>query len=156
MSIYNLPFISLIPIDALFALSLALSLTLSLTLTISFALCADVISEHSTENEVLLGSQLMQRTGDDESDGLQTLASPEIHVQVLLSGRLQQVGNTLTLQSLYGQFTVILVTCEQHHVAHTFMQLVDVVHQYLHLCGNRCCRSHRFIIFKLRCKGTAN
>ena len=31
---------------------------------------------------------------------------------------------------------------KQHHVAHTFMQLVDVVHQYLHLCGNRCRRSH--------------
>jgi hypothetical protein len=34
-------------------------------------------------------------------------------------------------------------------VAHSFLQLVDVVHQYQHLCGNCCHRFHG-------CKGTAN
>ena len=132
----------LIPVDTIFALSLALALTLSLTLTVPFALCAEVIAEHSSEDEIFFGCELVQRTGDDEPDGLQTLTPPEIHVQVLLSGRLQQVWDTLALQSLNGQFTVPLVAGEQHHVAHTFMQLVDVIHQYLHLCGNRCRRSH--------------
>ena len=113
------------------ACSVALAFASVLTFAVSFALCADVISEHSTENEVLLGSQLMQRTGDDEPDGLQTLAPPKIHVQVLLSCGVQQVGNALTLQSLDSLFTIPLITSKQHHVAHTFIQFVDVVHQNL-------------------------
>jgi len=123
----------LISVDTLVALSL--------TLAVPFALCADVVAEHGAEDEVLFGRELVQRTGDDEPNGLQTLSPPEIHVQILLPGWLQQVRDALTLQSLYSQFAVLLVAGEQHHVAHTFMQLVDVIHQYLHLCGNRCRRS---------------
>ena len=58
------------------------------TLTVPFALCADVVAEHGTEDEVFFGRELVQWTGNDEPDGLQTFAPPEIHVQVLLSGRL--------------------------------------------------------------------
>ena len=79
------------------ACSAALAFASVLTFAVSFALCADVISEHSTENEVLLGSQLMQRTGDDEPDGLQTLASSEIDVHVLSSSRLKDVWDALAL-----------------------------------------------------------
>ena len=51
-----------------------------LTLTIPFALCADVVAEHGAEDKILFGCELVQRTGDDEPDGLQTLTPPEIHV----------------------------------------------------------------------------
>ena len=115
-----------------------------LTFAVPFALCADVVAKHGSKDEVLFGRELVQRTGDDKPDGLQTLAPSEIHVQVLLSGWLQQVRNALTLQSLYGQFAILLVAGEQHHVAHTFLQLVDVVHQNLKRCGDCCCRSHFF------------
>ena len=113
----------LIPVDAFFALALALSLalTLSLTLAISFTLCADVVAKHSTEDKILFGRKLVQRTGNDESDSLQTLTSSEIHVQILLSSGLQQVLDALTLQSLYSHFAILLVAGEQHHVTHTFI-----------------------------------
>ena len=121
----------LILIDAM-AIACPLTSALALlTLAVPFALCADVVAEHGAEYKILFGRELVQRTGDDKPDGLQTLAPSEIHVQVLLSGWLQQVGNALTLQSLYGQFAVLLVAGKQHHVAHTFMQFVDVVHQNL-------------------------
>ena len=94
------------------AFAVAFTLASFFTLTIPFALCADVVAEHSSEDEVLFGRELVQRTGDDEPDGLQTLAPSEVHVQVLLSCGLQQIWNTLTLQSLYGQFTIPLVTGE--------------------------------------------
>ena len=70
------------------AMSVALALTLSFTFAIPFALCTEVVAEHSSEDEVLFGCELIQRTGDDEPDGLQTLSPSEIHVQVLLSCRL--------------------------------------------------------------------
>ena len=98
----------LIPVDTLVAFAIAFAFALA----VPFALCADVIPEHDAENEVLLRREQVQRASDDEPDGLQTLAPSEVHVQVLLSCGLQQIWNTLTLQSLYGQFTIPLVTGE--------------------------------------------
>ena len=83
-----------------------------LTLAIPFALRAEIVAEHGSKDEVFFGRELVQRTGDNESDSLQTFAPSEINVQVLLSCGLQQVRNTLTFQSLYGQFTVLLVAGE--------------------------------------------
>ena len=138
----------LVFVDTLFALLL--------TLTIPFALCAEVVAKHSAEDKVLFRRKLVQRTGDDEPDGLQTLAPPKIHVQVLLSGWLQQVWDTLTLQSLYRKFTVLLVAGKQHHMAHTFIQFVDVVHQYFERCGYPCCRSHYYYFLISGDKDSAN
>ena len=121
----------LIPVDAMSIACPVTSALALLTLAVPFALCADVVAKHGTKYKILFRGELVQRTGDDEPNGLQTLAPSEIHIQVLLSGWLQQVGNALTLQSLYGQFTVLLVAGKQHHVAHTFIQFIDVVHQYL-------------------------
>ena len=87
----------LILVDALATLSLTRTLTLSLTLTISFALRAKVIAEHSSEDEVLFGRELVQRTGDDEPDGLQALAPPEVYILIVSSCRLKQVWDALTL-----------------------------------------------------------
>ena len=79
------------------AFAVAFTLASFFTLTIPFALCADVVAEHGSKDEVLFGRELVQWTCDDKPDGLQTLAPSEVHVQVLLSGRLQQVWNTLAL-----------------------------------------------------------
>ena len=129
------------------------ALVVAFTLTIPFALCAEVVAEHGTEDKVLFGCELVQRTGDDEPDGFQTFATPEIHVQVLLTSGLEHIRDTLTFQPFNGQFTIFLITGEEHHLAHALIQFVDVVHQYLHLRGNRCCRFH-FIRFKFDGKGT--
>ena len=75
----------LITVDTLsITLPIAFALAL-LTFAIPFALCAEVVAEHSSEDEVLFGSELVQRTGDDKPDGFQTLGTSEIHISVLLS-----------------------------------------------------------------------
>jgi hypothetical protein len=127
----------------------ALALTSAFTFTIPFTLCADVVAEHSSEYKIFLWREFVQWTGDDEPDSFQTLAPTEIHVQVLLSGRLQQVWNILTFQSPDSLLTVFLVTGEQYHVANALMQFVDVVHQHLKCCG--ICCSH-FYGFDFVCK----
>ena len=102
-------------------------------------------------DKILFGGKLVQRTGDDEPDGLQTFASSEVNIQVLSSGWLQQVRDPLTLQTLDGDFAVLLITREQYHVAHALIQLVDVVHQHLEclslldLYWDSCRRSHFFL-----------
>ena len=89
----------LISVDTL---SIALSITFALallTLAVPFTLCAEVIAEHSSEDKILFGRELMERTCDKETDSLQTLTSPKVHIHVLSFGRLQNVRNALTLQS---------------------------------------------------------
>ena len=98
----------LITIDAF----VALALTSAFTFTIPFTLCADVVAEHRSEYEIFLWRKFVQWTGDDEPDSLQTFAPTEIHVKVLLSGRLQQIWNILALQSPDSLLTVFLVTGE--------------------------------------------
>ena len=63
---------------------LRIALSLTLTLAIAFALHADVVAQHGTEDKVFFRCELIQRTGDDEPYGLQAFAAPEIDVQVLL------------------------------------------------------------------------
>ena len=136
--------------------AVALTLAFTLTLAVSLTLGADVIAQHGAENEVLLGRELVERTGDDETDGVKTLAASEIDVQVLLSGRLKHIRNALALQARNGLLAVALVACEQHHLAHAFIEFVDVVHQHLHLCRNSLCCSRHFYYHLSGCKGTAN
>ena len=105
---------------------------------------AKVVAQHRAKDEILLRCQLVQRTGDDESDSLQALAASEVHVEVFLTGRLKHVRDALTLQSLYGLITISFIAGEQHHLAHALLQFVDVVHQYFNFRRNSC-RSHRHI-----------
>ena len=75
----------LITVDTLsITLPIAFALAL-LTLAKPFALCAEVVAEHCPKDKILFGCELVQRTGDDEPDGFQTLVPSEIHIQVLLS-----------------------------------------------------------------------
>ena len=142
-------------------MSVACSFAPVLTFAIAFALCAEVVAEHGSQDKILFGGKLVQRTGDDEPDGLQTFASSEVNIQVLSSSWLQQVWDSLTLQTLDGDVAVLLITCEQHHVAHALIQLVDVVHQHfeclslLNLYWDSCRRSHFFLVFVSGCKDTA-
>ena len=48
------------------------------TLAITLTLGTNIITEHGPEDEVLLGSQLVKRTCDNQSNGLQTLTASEI------------------------------------------------------------------------------
>ncbi len=77
----------LILIDAM-SIALALTFTIVLALAVPFALCAEVVAEHGTEDEVLFGREFVQWTRDDEADSLQTFTSPEINILILSSCRL--------------------------------------------------------------------
>jgi len=54
-----------------------------LPLAESLALGAKVVAQHGAENEVLFGSELVERTCDDEANGVETLAATEIDVDVV-------------------------------------------------------------------------
>lgn len=56
----------------------------SLALAVAFALGADVVTEHGSEDKVLLGSQLVQWTSDNQPDSLQTLAPTEIQIDCVV------------------------------------------------------------------------
>ena len=70
------------------AMSVTLTFTTVFTLAVAFALCAEVVTEHGAEDKVLFGRELVQRTGDDEPDGLQALAPPEVYILIVSSCRL--------------------------------------------------------------------
>ena len=99
--------------------------------TVALALRTDIVAQHSTKDKILLRRKLIQRSGNDEFDGLHTLPTPEIHVHVLPANRLKYIRNTLTLQPLYGLITILFITGKEHHAAHPLLQLVDMVHQHL-------------------------
>ena len=60
----------LILIDAMSVTCPVASALAFLTLAVPFALCADIVAEHSAEDEVLFGREFVQWTGNYESDGL--------------------------------------------------------------------------------------
>ena len=108
-----------------------LAFTLTFTFTVSLALCADVVAEHRTEDEVFLGRQLVKRTGDEQTDGIETLAAAKVDVDVLPAGRLHHIVDRLAAQALGGIRLETAVAREEYHPAHTFLIFVDVVHQDL-------------------------
>lgn len=99
----------------------------SFLLAVSLALYADVITQHCSEHEVLFGAELVQWPSGNEPDGIQAFASAEVNIDVLSAGRLQYVGDALALESFDGLVAVLLGTGEKHHLAHSFLKLVDVV-----------------------------
>ena len=71
----------------------------------------------------------------DESDGIQTLRTTEIKIQILLSCGLHQIWNTHVLQTLTGKSLIAFMTGEEHHLSHSFAKLIDVVHQHFQVDG---------------------
>lgn len=57
--------------------SLCLHAAAAFALTIALTLRADIIAEHSSEDEVLLRRELAQRTCNHETDSLETLLAAE-------------------------------------------------------------------------------
>ena len=55
------------------------------TLTVPFALCADVVAEHGTEDKILFGCEFVQWTSDDEPNSLQAFTSSEVNILILSS-----------------------------------------------------------------------
>ena len=70
------------------AMSVTLTFTTVFTFAVAFALCADVVAEHSAEDKVLFRRELVQWTSDDKADSLQAFTSSEVNVLILSSCRL--------------------------------------------------------------------
>ena len=66
-------------------------ITLTLAFAVSLTLGADVVAKHGSEDEVLFGRQLIQRTGDKQTDGIEAFTATEIDVHVLLASGLHHV-----------------------------------------------------------------
>ena len=103
--------------------------TFALALAVSLTLCADVVAKHGSEDEVLFWSQLIQRTGNEQTDGIKTLLAPEIDVDILLASGLYHVVDGLAAQTVRGKSLESAVAGEEYHPAHTFFIFIDVVHQ---------------------------
>ena len=67
---------------------IASTFTRSLSFTIAFTLCTEVIAQHRTENKILLRRQFIERTGDNEANGIETFLATNIEIQVILTSRL--------------------------------------------------------------------
>ena len=104
----------------------------SLTFAVSLTLGTDVVAKHGPKDKVLFGSQLIQRTGDEQTDGIETLLATKIDVDILLACGLHHVVDGLAAQTVRGKSLETAVAGEEYHSAHTFLIFVDVVHQYLH------------------------
>ena len=105
----------------------------ALALAEALALGTKVVTQHRAEYEILLGRQLVERTRHDEADGVETLLTAEIEIEVVLARRLQHILDVLALQTLCGILFIFLRTGEKNHLANTFLVFVDVVHQHFHL-----------------------
>ena len=99
----------------------------TLAFAVSFALGADVVAEHGSEDEVLFGSQLIQRTGDKQTDGIKTLLATKIDVDILLASGLHHVVDGLAAQPVGGKSLETAVASEEYHPAHTFLIFIDMV-----------------------------
>ena len=75
---------------------------LSLTFTVPFTLCTDVVAKHGSEDEVLFGRQLIERTRNEQTDGIETFATTEIDVHVLFASWLHYVVYRLAAQTMAG------------------------------------------------------
>ena len=109
---------------------LGLSANPLLALAETLALRADVVSQHRPEDEILLGRKLAKWFRDYHADSVQALALAKEEVQAVVAHGLDDVFDVLALQSRPGESLILLVESEEHHPAHTFLILIDMIHQY--------------------------
>ena len=77
--------------------------TLTFSLAVTLTLGTDVVAKHSSKDKVLFRSQLIQWTGDKQTDGIEALLATEIHIDILLACGLDHVVDGLTAQPVGGK-----------------------------------------------------
>ena len=108
-------------------------ITALLTLTIAFTLCTDIIPQHGTENEILFGRKLVERSGHHQSDGVETLFLAEEQVESLRAHALDDITDSSMFKSSAGKGLIAFVESEEHHAADSLLQLIDMIHEHLHV-----------------------
>ena len=107
--------------------------TLALAFTVSLTLGTDVVAKHGSKDEVLFWSEFIQRTGNKQTDGIETLLATKVNVDILLACGLHHIVDGLTAQPIGGKRLETAVAGEEYHPAHTFLIFIDVIHQHLGL-----------------------
>lgn len=96
---------------------------------IPLALGTDVIPQHRAEDEVFFRRQLIQWARHHTTDGVDALRLAEKEVDFLSVNGLDEVIYVLLLQPGDGKSLVLAVHRIEHHLAHTFLKLIDVVQE---------------------------
>ena len=78
---------------------------------------------------------MAERLRYHQAYGIKTFFLAKEQVQTVVTYRLDDVAYVLVLQSCDDKLLITLVEGEKHHSAHTFLKLVDVVDQNLHVLG---------------------
>jgi hypothetical protein len=118
--------------------------------TEALTLRTDVIPEHGTEDKILFGCQLVEWTIHYQSDGFETLGSPEEKIQALAIHWLQEVMDILPSETVGGKLLIFLVESEEHHTPHTFFVLIDMVHEHFQIDGHHILTFHANYFFMLQ------
>ena len=103
--------------------------------TVAFALRTKVVSQHGTQDEVFLGRQPVQRFVDHAGNGMDAFGFAEEQINLRFVNRAYQIGNVLALQACHGKGLVPPVDGIEHHLAHAFLELVNVVEENLQITG---------------------
>jgi len=114
-------------------ISLRLFAAAAFPLAITLTLGADVITKHRSEDEILLGRELVQWSCNHQTDSVKALLAPEKEVHPVVAHGLDDIADVLFLQTRGGIILILLVESEQHHTAHALLKLVDMIHQHLHV-----------------------
>lgn len=104
-----------------------------LALAVALTLGADVVAEHGAEDEVLLGRELAERARHHASDGRHTLPLAKEEVDPSVAHGLDDVVDALLLQSVDGEVAILLVEGIEHHLSHSLLILIDMIHEHLHV-----------------------
>ena len=138
-------------ISCLFLLCAATMLTIVvatlLSLAIALTLGTNVIAEHGAENEVFFGSELIERAVDHHPDGIETLFLAEKEIEAFIAHGLDDVGDACMFQTGTGIGLIALIESEEHHVADSFLEFVDMVHEHFHVGGQNLGLLHGLLSF---------
>lgn len=112
-------------------------------MAIALALPANIVSEHGSDDEVLLRRKAAERASvHKEADGLHALPTAEEKIGPLSIGRrLREEVDLSVAESFFGIGNILVGQCAEHHAAHAFFELVYMVHEYAQIAVE-CLRLH--------------
>lgn len=73
----------------------------------------------------------------------------------MVTRRLNEIVDVLVFQSVHRKFLVFFVEGIEHHLSHSLLVLIDMVHEYLQLswygfCGFHACRANGVMVSSSR------
>lgn len=128
---------------------------LTFALTIPFALQANVVAKHGTQDEILFGCQFVERFVNHVANGIDASCSAKKQIKRMVTRRLNEIVDVLVFQSVHRKFLVFFVESVEHHLSYALLVLIDMVHEYLQLSwygfsGFHVCRANEVMVSSSR------